>query len=162
MLRRGGRRRPRFRGLFNAAPLRHTWRMPAAATFQPGRTYPRTILVVDDDPVVCGLIVHHLRAPGVRISADTGGLGLLDRIGTGFEVIVLDLQMPGVSGFDVLETLGARDERRPLPVVVLTSRSAAGDIAKAFALGAAGYALKPVDWPSLQRKISEIYMASDR
>ena len=130
--------------------------------FQPGRTYPRAILVVDDDPVVCDLVVHQLGGPGVRVLSDYGGAGVLERLGGDFDVLVLDLQMPDVSGFEVLESLASRDPRRPLPVVVLTSRSDADGIAKAFARGAAAYSLKPVDWPALQRKISEVYMASDR
>jgi DNA-binding response OmpR family regulator len=55
----------------------------------------------------------------------------------------LDINMPGLSGFDVLETVKADDRLKTVPVVMLTSSDASSDVARAYELGASGYISKP-------------------
>lgn len=59
------------------------------------------------------------------------------------EIILLDINMPGMNGFDVLEYLRSREEGRYVPVVMLTTSSNKDDITKAYALGANAYMVKP-------------------
>ena len=136
--------------------------MTEAAEYHPGRTYPRHILAIDDDPVLRELLAHHLEMPGCSVAVDEGGEDVLGRIGNDHDVMVLDLEMPGMTGFDILQALGKRHGIRPLPVIVLTSRTDAEAIAAAFESGAAAYALKPVNWPALRAKISAVFMSLDR
>lgn len=63
----------------------------------------------------------------------------------GFAMVVLDLNLPGMSGFDVLRELKADDALRRLPVIVLTTSSRRADIDRAYELGAAAYIVKPVE-----------------
>lgn len=63
----------------------------------------------------------------------------------GFSMIILDLNLPGMSGFDVLRELKADPELRRIPVVILTTSSRRADIDKAYELGAASYVVKPVE-----------------
>lgn len=63
----------------------------------------------------------------------------------GFSMIILDLNLPGMSGFDVLTELKADPELRRIPVVILTTSSRRADIDKAYELGAASYVVKPVE-----------------
>ena len=133
-----------------------------AAEFHPGRTYPRCILAIDDDPVLRELLTHHLEMPGCEVRTDQGGADVMSRIGDDHQIMVLDLEMPGMTGFEILEALGKRHATRPMPIIVLTSRTDAEAIASAFEAGAAGYALKPVNWPALRAKISTVFMSGER
>jgi len=65
-------------------------------------------------------------------------------------LLLLDLKMPKVDGFDVLTWLRSRPELSPLPVVVLSSSSREDDIQRARLLGAADYRVKPADFEQLQ------------
>ena len=65
-------------------------------------------------------------------------------------LMLLDLKMPKVDGFDVLTWLKSRPELSPLPVVVLSSSSREDDIQRARLLGAADYRVKPADFEQLQ------------
>lgn len=71
-------------------------------------------------------------------------------------LMLLDLKMPRMSGFDVLEWLAGRPELRQLPVVVLSSSSDASDVKKALQMGARNYHVKPNDFKELKRLLQEI------
>jgi DNA-binding response OmpR family regulator len=77
-------------------------------------------------------------------------------------LVLLDLEMPNLDGFGVLSEIKSHPEAMMPPVIVLTSRSEAAIIARAFELGATAYALKPVTWNLLIDKISSIYRSADR
>ena len=62
------------------------------------------------------------------------------------DLVLLDLNMPGVNGFEVLKALRDDPDLRPLPVVVLTSSDAPDDVATAYELGCRSYVSKPVDF----------------
>ncbi len=67
------------------------------------------------------------------------------RANTAARVLLLDLKMPRMDGFDVLRELRGEDDTRAMPIVVTTSSSHDRDIAEAYRLGANGYIVKPVD-----------------
>lgn len=128
-----------------------------ASALIPGRTFPRRILAADDDPIIREFLALYLSIDGVAVDTAVDGDEALARLGAGYDLLVLDLEMPGKSGFDVLRALGSNP---PLPVVVLTSRTDAGAIAEAFELGASAYVLKPITQITLMAKISAVYMAA--
>lgn len=126
----------------------------------PGRTFPKRILAADDDPVIREFLKLYLAIDGVEVDAVDDGALAIPRLGEGHDLMVLDLDMPGKNGFDVLRALAASPPKKPLPVVVLTSRTDAAAIANAFDLGAAAYVLKPISRDTLLAKISSVYMAA--
>jgi len=65
------------------------------------------------------------------------------------ELIVLDLNLPGKSGFEVLEDLKRNPRLRRIPVIIFSSSSHAGDVRRAYELQASCYIRKPADWESL-------------
>jgi len=130
------------------------------SSLHPGRNYPRRILAADDDPVIREFLKLYLALDGVDIDTVDDGEPAISRLADGYDLLVLDLDMPGKNGFDVLRALGASPPPRPLPVVVLTSRTDAGAIAEAFELGASAYVLKPISRDSLIAKVSSVYMAA--
>jgi two-component system response regulator len=71
-------------------------------------------------------------------------------------LILLDLKMPKVNGIDVLKKLKASELTRRIPVVVLTSSNENPDIKECYALGANSYIVKPVDFDSFSRSISQL------
>jgi DNA-binding response OmpR family regulator len=98
-------------------------------------------LVVEDDPGVAGGIVRGLREAGFEVELATSGIdGAKKALEGGFSAIVLDLMLPGQSGFDVLEQLQGRSS---VPVLVLTARSDLADRLRVFGLGAADFITKP-------------------
>ena len=126
----------------------------------PGRTYPRRILAADDDPVIREFLKLYLAMNGVEIDTVDDGEKAIPRLGDGYDLLVLDLDMPDKNGFDVLRALAALSLPRPLPVVVLTSRTDAAAIGDAFELGASAYVLKPISRDTLIAKVSAVYMAA--
>lgn len=121
-----------------------------------------TILHVEDDPNDTLLLEHACRKAGIvfDLQAVNDGDQAMDylRGANAFsdrkkhpmpKLILLDLKMPRVSGFDVLAWLRADDTFRQLPVVVLTSSNHDADIKRAYDLGAKSYLVKPVGFEAL-------------
>ncbi|HVH68610.1 MAG TPA: response regulator [Gemmatimonadales bacterium] len=80
----------------------------------------------------------------------------LKEFGVTPRVILLDLKLPKVDGLEVLKRLKGDHRTRSLPVVVLTSSKEEPDIAAAYRLGANSYIVKPVDFESFARAVSEV------
>ena len=81
------------------------------------------ILVVDDEPEIVALVTYHLAKTGYRISTAAAGQDALDIARRERPaLIVLDLMLPGMSGFDVLEQLRTDDSTRDVAVLMLTAR----------------------------------------
>jgi len=102
-----------------------------------------TLLVIDDDPVMCDLVARIMGKQGFRVvSATNGEDGLRLASEVRPDAIVLDLVMPGLDGWAVLARLKAEPDLAEIPVTII---SVAEERNKAFALGAADYLTKPVD-----------------
>lgn len=106
-------------------------------------TEPVRILVVDDEPDTVGLIELTIQTAGFRVESAFSGQDALDMIREKtFDLILLDVMMPDLSGFDVFTTL--KDEMDPPPpVVFLTAKGKKEEKETGQALGAAGYLVKP-------------------
>lgn len=119
-----------------------------------------TVLIVDDSPTDVRLLRHAFEgcSPGIEVEAATTGdeaLRFLEREGPHedrpeIHLMVLDLNMPGTSGFEVLEKVRASDALRTLPVVVYSSSTAHRDVSAAYATLANSYVVKPVDLAELR------------
>lgn len=102
------------------------------------------ILVVDDEPDITALVAYHLAREGFRVStASSGSEGLKAAIDGKPDLIVLDVMLPGMSGFDVLRELRARDETRSIGVILLTARKQELDRIEGLSEGADDYLVKP-------------------
>jgi len=104
-----------------------------------------TILIVDDTPTNLGVMVGHLEAQGYRVLiAQDGEEGLQRAELTHPDVILLDVMMPGLSGFDVCRKLKSRSSTREIPVIFMTSLTETRDKVAGFAAGAVDYVTKPL------------------
>ncbi|HEX2781361.1 MAG TPA: response regulator, partial [Gemmatimonadaceae bacterium] len=102
------------------------------------------ILVVDDEPDICALVAYHLAKSGYRVStAGTGDEALASAREEEPALVVLDLMLPGLSGFEVLERLRAAQQTRDVPVLMLTARREEEDRIRGLSLGADDYLTKP-------------------
>jgi len=117
-------------------------------------TTPRRLLVVDDDRDVIRLLYHRLRRDGYLVDTATSGSDALIRAAeTQPDLILLDILMPEMDGYQVLERLKADPTTSDIPVVIL---SIVGEREQGLALGAAEYLTKPFDEQQLEAIIGEI------
>jgi two-component system phosphate regulon response regulator PhoB len=115
------------------------------AVFMPPETpVSQRVLVVDDEPDITALVAYHLAKEGYRVStAATGPEALRAAREERPDLVVLDLMLPGHSGFDVLAELRRREETRDVGVLLLTARKEEVDRIKGLTLGADDYLAKP-------------------
>ena len=118
-------------------------------------------LVVDDDPDIRLLLRHVLGSAGLRVEEADGGAEALAHVGNGGalpHVVVLDVQMPLVDGWDVLTALRERPETADIPVVMCTVKSSTRDFVRAWELGCDAYVTKPFDSSSLVEQVREVML----
>jgi len=119
------------------------------------------ILVVDDEPDIVALVVYHLAKDGFRVSsASNGNDALASARREHPALIVLDLMLPGLSGFEVLEQLRANDTTRDIAVLMLTARKEEPDRIKGLSLGADDYLTKPFSPQELVLRVRAILRRS--
>lgn len=119
------------------------------------------ILVVDDEPEIVALVAYHLGKAGYRLStASTGQEALEAARRERYALIVLDLMLPQMSGFDVLEALRADESTRDVAVLMLTARREEPDRIRGLSLGADDYLTKPFSPAELVLRVAAILRRS--
>lgn len=115
---------------------------------------PARILVADDDPILREFAIVHLATPVVPVESAADGEDAWARLcAEPFDLLLLDLGMPKLDGFEVLERVRASHNLRHLPVVVLTGREDVVSIDRAFEKGATAFVTKPVNWRQLSHQL---------
>lgn len=118
---------------------------------------PHRVLVVDDEPDITALVAYHLAKDGYRVSTASSGADALKAIANERpDLVVLDLMLPEVSGFDVLQELRRKPETAQLGVIVLTARREEGDRIKGLSLGADDYLVKPFSPQELVLRVGAV------
>lgn len=120
----------------------------------------QTILLAEDDAAIRDLVIHHLERDGFGVIAVADGHAALRRARRGPDLLVLDVALPGVDGYDVTRML--RREERKLPIVMLTARCEEIDRVLGFELGADDYVCKPFSARELVVRIKAILRRSGR
>jgi DNA-binding response OmpR family regulator len=123
----------------------------------------RRALVVEDDPDIVELVTHYLGADGWGVEAVADGREALERIRAGsYQLLVLDLQLPGMDGL-ALCTEVRRDKRtRDIPVVMLTARGDETDRIVGLELGADDYIVKPFSPKELMARVRALFRRLER
>jgi len=118
---------------------------------------PRRVLVVDDEPDITGLVAYHLAKAGYRVStAHNGTEALKSARQERPDLVVLDLMLPGISGYEVLADLRRRPETSAVGVILLTARKDEADRVKGLSLGADDYVAKPFSPQELVLRVSAV------
>src|SRR5260370_2092512 len=124
---------------------------------EPMRKHAR-LLIVDDDPDLCDVVQRYLEAEGVVISVvHTGAEGTQAGIGGNYDLIVLDVMLPDIKGFDVLRELRARART---PVLMLTAKGDEFDRVLGLQMGADYYLANPFSPRELIARIGAILLRS--
>jgi two-component system phosphate regulon response regulator PhoB len=122
---------------------------------QPEREAVTHILVVEDEPALCQLLMNNLSFEGYSVStADDGVPALAAHAARRADLIILDLMLPQLDGFAVLKAL--RDQRDGVPVLMLTARGEEADRVKGLSLGADDYLVKPFSLLELLARVKAI------
>jgi DNA-binding response OmpR family regulator len=122
----------------------------------------RTILLVEDDRDDEELTCRSLREAGIRnqIAVARDGAAALESLfgdqASLPALVLLDLKLPKLDGFDVLRRIRADSRTRSLPVVILTSSDADEDVMKSYELGVNSYVRKPVGFAEFARTVGEL------
>jgi len=117
------------------------------------------VLIVDDEPELCAQIAHTLRQQRYTVETAGEGATALERICTEpYDLIVLDIMLPGKDGFQVLEELRAEGVR--VPVLMLTARGEVENRIKGLDLGADDYLHKPFSMAELLARIRALLRRS--
>jgi two-component system, OmpR family, phosphate regulon response regulator PhoB len=118
---------------------------------------PARILVVEDERDIAALVAYHLTREGYRVRTAEGGAEALEAVAAERpDLLVLDLMLPNLSGYEVLAEVRRRAELAELPVVVLTARRDEADRIKGLELGADDYITKPFSPRELVLRISAV------
>ncbi len=114
-----------------------------------------SILVVDDDEAIRELLTRRLAGTGYRTEAAAHGGEALDRLARGgVDLVVLDIMMPGLDGYSVLRRIREQLSPTALPVIMLSAKDKSPDVIEALRAGANDYAVKPIDWAVLEKRIA--------
>lgn len=112
------------------------------------------IFIVDDDPDVRELVAYKLIQAGHDVLSATNGHEALRHVPDAHaELLLLDVMMPGLSGFDVLTQLRAHTATATLPIIMLTAKAQDTDAERGFSLGADDYVLKPFSPRELMSRV---------
>ncbi|GBF56722.1 autoinducer 2 sensor kinase/phosphatase LuxQ [Candidatus Phycosocius bacilliformis] len=105
------------------------------------------VLVVDDDPILREFAIGHLSADAVEVLVAADGLIALEMMAKhDFDVALVDLDMPNLNGFELMEAMGKDPRLSAIPVVVITGRDDIEAIDLAYAAGATSFVVKPINW----------------
>ncbi|MGH9194621.1 MAG: response regulator, partial [Acidimicrobiia bacterium] len=119
-------------------------------------TAARTVLVVDDESDIRTLCKVNLEYEGYRVTEARGGTEALEMVQNDRpNVILLDLMMPGVDGWDVLERLQSDDSTAKIPVILLTALADEESQLRGWAEGILDYITKPFNPLSLPRYVAD-------
>lgn len=118
------------------------------------------LVVEDEEPIrrgVCDVLAYHGHEP---VGAATGDDGLREGMDARFELVILDVMLPGRSGFDVCSELRAARPR--LPILMLTARGAEEDVLRGFRAGSDDYVTKPFSVAELVARVDALLRRAGR
>lgn len=129
---------------------------PAIVEFQvnPGQW---TVLAVDDEPLNLQVLVNQLSLNGAQVDAVNSGMQALARLEERrYDLVILDVMMPGMSGFDVCREIRQRYSMSDLPVLMLTAKTRKEDLVEGMEAGANDYLTKPFESAELNARVKSL------
>jgi phosphate regulon transcriptional regulator PhoB len=117
----------------------------------------RLIAVVDDEPDIVELIVHHLQEEGFKPKKFYNGESLLSYVkGELPDMVILDLMLPGICGMDVCRFLKGNERTASVPIIMLTAKGSETDRIVGLELGADDYVVKPFSPRELMARVKAV------
>jgi DNA-binding response OmpR family regulator len=123
----------------------------------------KRVLVVEDDPDIVELISHYLEGDGFQVEALGDGNDARERLKDGgFDLLILDLQLPGMDGLSLCSALRRDSRTQNLPVIMLTARGDESDRIVGLEVGADDYVVKPFSPKELVARARAIFRRIER
>ena len=114
------------------------------------------ILLVDDEVVGLEILKDLLESAGYEVEAVPSGPEALEKLSEGFDLVVLDIMLPQMDGYEILRRIRAHPVAGEVPVVMLTARKDEEDRRKAVEAGANDFVTKPVDMDDFEERIGRL------
>src|SRR6266487_1207413 len=109
---------------------------------------PSRLLIVDDNEMNRDMLARRLLRKGYVVGLAENAKELLERVKQdGVDLVLLDIEMPEISGLDALQKLRERYSAAELPIIMVTAKAQSDDVVRALDLGANDYLTKPIDFP---------------
>src|SRR5207248_4083015 len=113
-----------------------------------------TILIVDDEELNRDGLARRLQRHGYETAVAKSGREAIELLGgRQFDLVLLDIMMPGMNGLEVLKFLRRVDSLIDLPIIMVTARGESADVVEALELGANDYLTKPLDFPVVLARV---------
>lgn len=120
----------------------------------------KKILVVDDEQNIVDLLTIVLKGEGYDVLAANNGVEALKKAQKELpDLVILDVNMPQLDGWNVLSSLRASESTRAVPVLMCTNKDLVSDVERAEVLGATGYIAKPFEIERVLKKVFNILNA---
>ena len=116
----------------------------------------KRILVVDDERDLCDILLFNLRAEGYHAEAAYSAEDALEILQNPFDLLLLDIMMPGMSGFELAEKLKSDERTHNIPIIFLTAKDAEDDTLQGFSLGADDYVTKPFSVREVMARVKAV------
>ena len=104
---------------------------------------PKRILVVDDEQDLCEILQYNLQAAGYEAEAAYSGEMAMEKEPSRYDLLILDVMMPGMSGFELAKRVKSEEATSHMPIIFLTAKDTEDDTLQGFGLGADDYVTKP-------------------
>jgi CheY-like chemotaxis protein len=115
------------------------------------------ILLIEDNPTIRDMLTRRLRKRGYEVAAAADGAAGVDAVASDRpDVILMDLHLPVLDGWEATRRLKNAASTRDLPIIALTADAMSGDQEKALQAGCDDYETKPIDLPQLLRKVENL------
>ena len=121
-------------------------------------SHKRTILVVDDMSQIRNILSFSLRKEGYEIKVASNGKDAL-KYALGDkppDLIILDIMMPGMDGYEVIKKIRASDTTKDIPIIFLTAKAQKKDVQRGIEVGCNDYVVKPFKMGDLRQKIAAL------
>ena len=120
------------------------------------------VLIADDDPVLRSLVIANLQGRADEVTEAADGLLAWDLLlSRQFELALIDLSMPNLDGFTLIQCMRSHQRTKHMPIIVITSNNDQASIERAFQAGASSFLTKPLNWPLFGHHVDYLTRLSD-
>ena len=120
------------------------------------------VLVADDDPVMRMLMLEMLGQVGLdTIEAEDGAQALASFQRNQPDLLMLDVEMPGMDGLSVCRAIRQQEQHASVPIIMVTGADELASVTSAYEAGATDFVSKPINWPILGHRVLYVLRASD-